>query len=228
MYAAHDGSRGPIECLGLERADGEPPRFEKVLWSSLAHIVASGPYQDDGRTAWVFACRWNDELAEEFDASGEPICPGADEDEFFAVDALTEEVLFFHPKAGWSIEAPHLRDTLQRVVRALAAEATFDEAGWLVKRKPTPEVARERPAELSESVVVELARALVDRHVVELREGTRVEGFAAALDAALASKTKEAKAQGVRDVFDGSLVDEVFADDDELDELVKSIVNRLG
>lgn len=235
LHALHDGALGPTTCLGLGL----------VLWRPLGETLRERPTEAQGeggsRKAWAFAVPFDAEAHEELGSDEPPVFD--DEDAFFGIDARTEEVVFFRRKVGWSVESPSLAALVERLAEALASGFELDDDGALVKPdeealdSPSPALldslglskANAAPARPPMAASVELARVLVARKVLELKGGVSPEALATAIEAAIASMpTPKTQSRAVRAVLEGDLVDEVFADDDELDDFARGLVKNLG
>ena len=78
------------------------------------------------------------------------------------------------------------------------------------------------------SAIDEIAAALVERRVVELRDGASAKELAAALAEAAGIANAKARARAILAVFESALVEEVFLDDDELGDIARQLARELG
>jgi len=74
----------------------------------------------------------------------------------------------------------------------------------------------------------EFAAALLERHVIELREGASAKDFATALAEPLKHEAVKERQRAVLAIFESSLVDEIFVDDSELEQIVKHLSRQFG
>jgi hypothetical protein len=73
----------------------------------------------------------------------------------------------------------------------------------------------------------EVATALLEKHVLELRPGATVKEFADALEIATSAPIPKMREIALLELFDDALVDEVFLDDDELISLARQLSKQL-
>jgi hypothetical protein len=157
------------------------------------------------------------------DDAGELPEPDDDLDEVLAIDVETEEVVAIDLQRDLvTTLEEHLGVALERVGVALEAGThVIDENGRLrpaAPPAPSPEVVSRATA------VTDLARMLVKNAVVELRDGATEAELSSALADALRSKTKKARVAAVLAVFeDNPLVDEVFADEEQLLQIAEAL-----
>ena len=72
------------------------------------------------------------------------------------------------------------------------------------------------------------AAALLGRHMIELRAGATAKDLASALIEPLKVEAVKERQRAVLAVFESSLVDEVFVDDGELEQIVKELSRQFG
>ena len=202
LYAAHDGGE-TTEILGLGR----------IHWWPLARVSEEPFAESDDRKLAVFAVPMDvleraDSLEdyEGFeDVEEEP-------DAVLAIDTKTEEVVYLGRKGSIDIFAKDLGAALEKVAKALEAP------------KPTP---REPPSNRAPGVA-ELVAMLIEKKIIELREGATAAEIAALFLAALKTEDEKKRRRAVLAVFDAPLVDEVFATDDELKIIARKIARDLA
>ena len=209
-YAAHDGG-DDAELLGLGR----------TVWWPLAEVAIAEPEERDERTFIVFAVPLDDDSFE----PGERPSLDDDHDSVLAIASDTEEVVELGRRGSITVVAEHLASPLEAVLATLeAGTRTLDENGRLQDAMAPPQ----EPRAPLVSPVEELAIALLDRHVIELRQGATVRDLAAALDAAVSASTPKARVRALLSVFDTPLVDEVFVDDDTLHDLATELARHFS
>lgn len=75
------------------------------------------------------------------------------------------------------------------------------------------------------SPLLELATLLIENKVVELREGGTAADLAARFDKALDAPARSARIKAILAIFDDDpLIEEVYADQDELESIAKKLV----
>lgn len=84
-----------------------------------------------------------------------------------------------------------------------------------------PRVDRTSPLE-------EFAAALVARKMIEIREGATAKDLADALAVSLKVEAVKERQRAVLTVFESPLVDEIFVDDGELEQIVKHVSRQFG
>ena len=216
LYAAHDGGE-EAEVLGLGR----------IVWWPLADVLAADPEEREGRQLVVFAAPL-DESFDELYAPGELPALDDDLDRLFAVALDTEEIVELGRRGALGVVAEDLGATLGAVVTALeTGKKTLDENGRLrdAVNDGAPQGGAETPPT---SAIDEIAAALVERRVVELRDGASAKELAAALAEAAGIANAKARARAILAVFESALVEEVFLDDDELGDIARQLARELG
>jgi hypothetical protein len=207
LHAQHDGIDGNAEVLGLgnvawwplDEGEGGP---SLIAIADRRFVAFGAPIDDD---------------------AGELPEPDDDLDEVLAIDVETEEVVAIDLQRDLvTTLEEHLGVALERVGVALEAGThVIDENGRLrpaAPPAPSPEVVSRATA------VTDLARMLVKNAVVELRDGATEAELSSALADALRSKTKKARVAAVLAVFeDNPLVDEVFADEEQLLQIAEAL-----
>ena len=229
LHAAHDGGED-VELLGIGR----------VFWWSLRDIIRNGATDYEGRELFVFATPLDDELAEVV-ADGERPLPDDELETLFAVDAASGELVSIGLKGSFEIVAPSLATPLARIAAELeGGTRTLDENGRLaaVERKAAARASAAAAAPASSSGAGAGAAAsaqleaftakLLERKMVELREGASPSELSAAFASALKVEEPKAKRRAVFEIFESDLVDEVYIDDDELEDLAKLIARQFG
>ena len=78
------------------------------------------------------------------------------------------------------------------------------------------------------SPLEEFVVALLERHVIELREGASAKDLAKALLEPLKIEAIKERQRAVLAVFESPLVDEIFSDDDEVEQIVKHLSRQFG
>jgi hypothetical protein len=164
-------------------------------------------------------------------AFGAPVDDDTDElpqpddelDEVLAIDVETEEVVVIdqHRDLVTTLEE-HLGIALERVAAALeAGTRVIDENGRLQSATASASGTQAAPRS---TAVTDLARVLVKNAVVELREGATEDELSGALTDALRKKTKKERVAAVLAVFeDNPLIDEVFADEEQLLQIAEAL-----
>jgi hypothetical protein len=204
LHAAHDGMDGIAEVLGLGKAVWWPlgERDERLTVDDRSFVVFGAPLGDD-------------------ESGGDVPEADADLEEVLAVDLGTEEVVLIDTERDLvTTVAEGLGTALGAVADALdAGTLVIDENGRL-----QPPAAASAPVEPRSTAVTDLARLLVANAVVELRAGATEAELAGALGNALRKKTKKARVAAVLAVFESDpLVDEVFADEEQLRAIAEAL-----
>lgn len=215
-YAAHDGA-DETELLGLGR----------VVWWRLADVLAAEPEERSERKFVVFAAPLDESVDGPYEPEGLPALDD-DLDMVFAVAIDTEEVVALGRRGSVDVVAQDLGAALEAVVTALeTGSRTLDENGRL-QDVANDRADRSAAAAAPTSPVEELAAAIVERHLVELRAGASTKELAAALAEAVSISNPKARMRAVLAVFESTLVDEVFVDDDELEEIAGQVARHLA
>lgn len=193
-----------------------------VVWWKLREIAHEPELVVEERTFVVFGAYVDEDDTE----SGSYPTPEDEADTNLAIDVETEEVVALNAQHGSiATVAASLGALLDGVATALTnGSMILDENGRPHAAPPAASTATVATPPRS-TAVADLATLLVKNDLVELASDSGVEDLTRALEKALEAKSPGARKNAVLRVFDEDpCVAEVFADDEQLEEIARSLV----
>ena len=207
LYTGHDAMEGVATFFG----------FGRIVWWPLERVLEEGPDEVDGRNLVAFGHRLED------DEEPGTLDDSYDRDDIVAVDVRTEEVFWARPRKGYmGLLADDLGAALTSIADRLeAGELVINENGDIVARPAPPEPLPPAVATPSQS----LATLLVERRLLDLKEGASINDLAKMIDGALAEPTPKMRVrQLISQLESDPIVDELYAEDDFLKRLLREFV----